>query len=76
MEKYEETGRLRARGSDGEIYDVVECQIIITYPQGAEIKTTRGGRIYRLLDGRDVEHVDAETFRIVGTEVLLKSAGL
>lgn len=70
--RYEETGRVNARGPDGEIYDIVECQIIITFPEGGEIKTTRGGVIYRLLDGRDVERLDGGTFKIVGSDVLLK----
>lgn len=72
--RYEEIGRLTARGADGEIYDVVEFQIIITFPEGGEIKTSRGGVIYRLLDGRDVERVDSETFKIAGSETLLRKA--
>lgn len=64
-------GRFRARGDSGKIYIVVERQKFIRVGTDGSPELP-GTRRFVLDDGRDVNQVDAETFKIFATDEIIR----
>lgn len=66
-----ERNHLKARDQAGVVHDVVEYQILTRVVIDSSIRTTKGGMIYRLADGRDAQMLSETTFRVTGSENIL-----
>lgn len=81
MEKIEleERTSFTARGTDhgGTTYIVIEYQEVIyrTSDHGVKLPEYRGRLVLRLDDGRAVDFVDSETFKIVETDEIIRKIG-
>lgn len=67
-----ERGRIKARGEDATIYDVVEYQLVITSQIDCAVKTTKSGVVYRLDDGREVHRATGTLFHVVASGQLIE----
>lgn len=66
-----ERKRVKARGEDATIYEVVEYQLVIKTAIDSRIRTTKSGYVYRLADGRDVDWVNSVMFQIPDTRQII-----
>jgi hypothetical protein len=67
-----ERSRIKARGADATIYEVIEYQMVITSTIDCAVKTTKSGLVYKLDDGRDVHRATARLFHVVDSDLLIE----
>lgn len=68
-----ETDRFQAAGEDGRVFTVVERRIVSTATTLRGRTAERlGARDYVLSDGRDLNPIDHETFKIVLTDEIIR----
>ena len=68
-----EIGRIKACGQNGAAYTIVEYEKVTTLrPISGASQQVKGSKYLRLTDGRHVNFVDDETFKIVATNEIIR----
>ncbi len=67
-----ELRRFQARGDSGTIYTVIETQQINRVPMGDRVHEVPGTIYLKLLDDRNVNFIDDNTFKIVRTDEIIR----
>lgn len=63
-----ERNHFKVRDQAGMVLNVVEYQILTRVVIDSSIRTTKGGMVYRLADGRDVQLLSETTFQVTGSD--------
>ena len=63
-----ERNHFKVRDQAGMVLNVVEYQILTRVVIDSSIRTTKGGMVYRLADGRDVLLLSETTFQVTGSD--------
>ena len=73
MDREIETDRFRVRSESGEEYTIIEYQKMISFAHYQDLGAEKPG-MKRLvtLDGSPVTYIDSETFKIVGTDEIVR----
>ena len=69
----EEIGRFEAQADDGTIYIVLEIQELRQFqPLDGPSQLIKGMKRLELIDGKHVNYIDPNTFKIVSTEEIIR----
>lgn len=71
-EKLVEINRFKARSDSGSVYTVVEYQTIIHFEGLSSGGSMKGTKSLVLSDGRHVNYIDENTFKIVATDEIIR----